>query len=90
MITSRRSLGVLAVMAVAGLLICVSSGIAADAGSAGATVVQKGVTIKELVDRGGPMLIVLGLASVVGMALIMRDRTLARFSRPIGRTSGRS
>jgi biopolymer transport protein ExbB len=58
-------------MLVAGLLICASSGIAADAGSAGATVVQKGVTIKELVDRGGPMLIVLGLASIVGVALIM-------------------
>ncbi|MDD4873141.1 MAG: MotA/TolQ/ExbB proton channel family protein [Kiritimatiellae bacterium] len=70
MITSRRSLFVLGMIAAVGVLACMPVVMAADA-STEVAVVSKGVTIRELVDRGGPMLIVLALASVIGLAMII-------------------
>lgn len=69
MITSRRSMFVLALIAVVGMFACLPSGMAADA--TGMIVVSKGVTIAEIVEKGGKMLYVLGLASVIGVALIV-------------------
>jgi biopolymer transport protein ExbB len=65
----------LVTIAVTGLFFCVpcimAAAPAADAGAAaGVTVVQKSVTLKELVEKGGPMLFVLGLASIIGLTMI--------------------
>jgi len=67
MITYRRSLFVLAMMA--GVFAYLPVVMAADP-AAGATVAVKGITIAEIIERGGKMLYVLAFASVVGLAMI--------------------
>ena len=70
MMTSRRSLLVLAMIAAVGLFVCLPAVEAADA-AAGVNVVAKNVTISEIVEKGGKMLYVLAMASVVGLAMII-------------------
>lgn len=76
MIRRRRAGWVLATVAMAGLAVWVSVAGAAPASTAAesdsaaaASVVEKNITFKDVVEKGGPMLYVLVLASVVGLAI---------------------
>ena len=69
MITRRCSKMLLSMMAVAGLLACVPAVLAIEPGATAAA--AKAVTLGDIVERGGKMLIFLALASVVGLSMII-------------------
>ena len=70
MITCRRSLLVLAMIAAIGAFVLLPAVMAADS-AAGAVVAAKGVSLGEIIEKGGKMLYFLGLASIVGLAMII-------------------
>jgi len=71
MTTRRLKLIACGITAVAALFACSQVLSAAESTAAGATVVSKSTTIREIIDRGGPMLYVLALASLIGLAMII-------------------